>query len=71
MSINYDNWNKILESDLFSSSTNTFQKNENENTELPSIDKEEFKQATKTCCCSLYKMDSIIKNMQKMWCMID
>ncbi|HET9806994.1 MAG TPA: hypothetical protein VFP49_08810 [Nitrososphaeraceae archaeon] len=49
-----------MESELFSSSTNTFQKNKS--TESSSINKEDFKQTTKTCCsCSLYKMDYIIK----------
>ena len=60
-----------MESELFSSSssTNTFQKNES--TESPSINKEDFNQITKNCCCSLYKMDHILKNMQKMWSIID
>jgi hypothetical protein len=39
--------------------------------ESPSINKEDYNKPTKTCCCSLYKMDHIIKNMQKMWSMID
>ena len=67
--INDGNWNIVLESELFASSTNTIQKNES--TESPSINKEDYDQTRKTCCCSLYKIDYIIKNMQKMWCTID
>ena len=67
--INNGNWNIVLKPKLFSSSTNTFQKNQS--TESSSINKEDYNKPTKTCCCSLYKMDHIIKNMQKMWSMID
>jgi hypothetical protein len=59
-----------LEPKLFSSDiTNTPKKNED--IESPSINKEDFNQKSKTCCCSLYKMDYTLKNMQKMWSMID
>jgi hypothetical protein len=59
-----------MESTIFSSLTNTFQKNQS--TVSPSINEENFNQVTKTCCnCSLYERDYIIKNMQKMWSIID
>lgn len=67
--VNEGNWKIFLESKLFSSSTNTFQ--HNQSTKSFSINKEDYNQRTKTCCYSLYTMDYIIKNMQKMWCMID
>jgi hypothetical protein len=62
-----------LEPKLISSNaTNTFEENSNEERESSSINKKEnLNQPSKSCCCSLYKMDHILKNMQKMWSMID
>jgi hypothetical protein len=62
-----------LKSKLFSSdTTNTFEGNGNKATESYSTNKKEnFNPSAKRCCCSLYEMDHILKNMQKMWNIID
>jgi hypothetical protein len=60
----------VLESKLFYSDiTNTF--DENKNTKSTSINKEDISKISKTCCCSLYKMDHNLKNIHKAWSMID
>jgi hypothetical protein len=49
-----------------------FEENDNEDRKFSLINKKEnFNQLLKSCCCSLYKMDHILKNMQKIWSMID
>jgi hypothetical protein len=62
-----------LEPKLFpSNTTNTFEGNGNGNGESSSINKQEnLNQLLKTCCCSLYQKDQALKNMQKMWSIID
>jgi len=61
-----------LKSKLFSSNTtNTFEGNRNKDTESSSTNKKEnFNQSAKRCC-SLYERDHVLKNMQKMWSIID
>jgi hypothetical protein len=61
-----------LKSKLFSSNTtNTYEGNGNKDTESFSTNKKEnFNSSTKRCC-SLYEMDQILKNMQKMWSIMD
>ena len=50
----------------------TFEENGNEDRKSSSINKKEnLNQPSKSCCCSLYKMDQTLKNMQKRWSMID
>lgn len=64
---------QVLEPKLFPSNiTNTFKENGDKDRESYSINKKEnFNEPLKTCCCSLYKMDQTLKNMQKTWSMID
>jgi hypothetical protein len=53
-----------MESIIFSSLTNTFQKNQS--TVSPSINEENFNQVTKTCCnCSLYERGLYYKKYAK------
>jgi hypothetical protein len=53
-------------------SSPTFEENGNEDRKSSSINKKEnLNQPSKSCCCSLYEMDQTLKNMQKIWSMID
>ena len=53
-------------------SNSTFEENGNEDRKSSSINKKEnLNQPSKSCCCSLYEMDQTLKNMQKIWSMID
>ena len=50
----------------------TFEENGNGDRKSSSINKKEnLNQPSKSCCCSLYEMDQTLKNMQKIWSMID
>ena len=50
----------------------TFEENDNEDRKSSSINKKEnLNHPLKSCCCSLYEMDQTLKNMQKIWSMID
>ena len=50
----------------------TFEENGKEDIKFSSLNKKEiFNQPSKSCCCSLYEMDQTLKNMQKIWSMID
>ncbi|HJT83549.1 MAG TPA: hypothetical protein VJ697_03615 [Nitrososphaeraceae archaeon] len=62
-----------MKPELFpSNTTNTFEESGSEDTEYSLINKKDnLNQQSKSCCCSLFKMDQSLKNMQKMWSMID
>jgi hypothetical protein len=49
----------------------TLEENGNEDRKSSPINKENLNQPSKSCCCSLYEMDQTLKNMQKIWSMID